>query len=98
MTGRSIVVTAGAAGIGRAIARAFLDQGDQVHIVDIDGGAIQALLAEIPAITATQGDVTDENLVEAVISARVPEAGGIDVMVNSVTLALLSVQDSWIGP
>ena len=55
--------------------------------MDVDDGAIQALRAEIPAITATQGDVTDENLVEGVISARVKETGGIDVMVNCAGIA-----------
>ena len=87
MSARSVVVTAGAAGIGRAIARAFLAEGDRVHVVDVDGGAIRTLQSEIPEISATEGDVTDEALVERVISGRVEETGGIDVMVNCAGIA-----------
>lgn len=35
-----VLITAGAAGIGWAIARAFLDQGDKVHVFDIDRDAV----------------------------------------------------------
>ncbi|MXY34921.1 MAG: SDR family NAD(P)-dependent oxidoreductase, partial [Boseongicola sp. SB0664_bin_43] len=37
---RRIVVTAGASGIGRAIAERFLGDGDQVAVCDVDERAV----------------------------------------------------------
>ena len=38
---RKVLVTAGAAGIGLAIAEAFAAHGDRVHIADIDPTAVE---------------------------------------------------------
>jgi len=38
--GLRVVVTAGAAGIGRAIARTFVEHGARVHICDVDDAAL----------------------------------------------------------
>ena len=40
--GQRVVVTAGASGIGLAIARAFVANGATVHICDINEGALRA--------------------------------------------------------
>ena len=44
--GQRVLVTAGAGGIGRAIVRAFAEQGARVHACDIDEAALTALRAE----------------------------------------------------
>src|SRR6266478_132190 len=52
--GLRVLVTAGAAGIGRAIAQTFLEHGARVHVCDIDERA----LAQLPeAISRTRADV-----------------------------------------
>ena len=40
--GLRVMVTAGAAGIGRAIASAFVNDGARVHICDVDQGALES--------------------------------------------------------
>mgnify|MGYP006342106719 CR=1 FL=1 len=47
--GQRVLVTAGAGGIGRAIVRAFAEQGARVHACDIDEAALTALRAEVEA-------------------------------------------------
>ena len=57
---RNVLVTAGATGIGRAIADKFIDAGERVHVVDIDPDAIARLPDEF---VATVLDVADEDAV-----------------------------------
>jgi len=47
------LITAGASGIGRVIAEAFLDQDCRVHVCDSDPAAIESFLQENPKATAT---------------------------------------------
>ena len=45
-----VLVTAGALGIGREIARAFAAAGSQVFVVDIDADGLAALARETPGV------------------------------------------------
>ena len=55
--GLRVLVTAGAAGIGRVIARTFHDHGATVHICDIDEKALASTKKQLPAVTQTVADV-----------------------------------------
>jgi NAD(P)-dependent dehydrogenase (short-subunit alcohol dehydrogenase family) len=81
--GRRIVVTAGAGGIGLAIARAFAADGDRVHICDIDEAALQRATDGDPAITGTVCDVSDRRPVAVFVEDAVRTLGGLDVLVNN---------------
>jgi NAD(P)-dependent dehydrogenase (short-subunit alcohol dehydrogenase family) len=85
--GRRVVVTAGAGGIGLAIATAFAARGDRVHICDIDQAALQKVTDSNPAITATVCNVSDRASVEAFIQAATGTLGGIDVLVNNAGIS-----------
>ena len=52
LEGKRAIITAGADGIGRAIARAFMAAGARVHICDIDAAKLAAFQAEAPDIGA----------------------------------------------
>lgn len=93
--GRRVVVTAGAAGIGLAIAKAFAAIGDRVHICDINEQTLKQVTDDNPAITATLCDVSDRTSVEAFVAAAVESLGGIDVLVNNAGISgpTDSVQD-----
>ncbi|MEU6404848.1 SDR family oxidoreductase [Streptomyces sp. NPDC046985] len=82
-TGRRVVVTAGAAGIGLATARAFAANGDRVHICDIDERSLEQITEADPMITATVCDVSDRPAVETFVEAAAHTLGGIDVLVNN---------------
>jgi NAD(P)-dependent dehydrogenase (short-subunit alcohol dehydrogenase family) len=94
-SGRRVVVTAGAAGIGLATARAFAANGDRVHICDINERALEQVTEADPMISATVCDVSDRPSVEAFIEAAVHALGGIDVLVNNAGIAgpTASVED-----
>ena len=85
--GRRVVVTAGAGGIGRAIATAFAAHGDRVHICDIDQAALQDVTDQHTGITATVCDVSDRASVGAFVEAATGTLGGIDVLVNNAGIS-----------
>lgn len=60
MHNRIVAITAGASGIGRAIALALAPRGAQVHVCDADPVAVTALAEAAPAIRTMVADVTDE--------------------------------------
>lgn len=85
--GRGVVVTAGAAGIELAIAKAFAAAGDRVHICDIDQAALTRVTDANSRITATACDISDRAAVESFIHAAVESLGGIDVLVNNAGIS-----------
>ncbi|MGX4694486.1 SDR family oxidoreductase [Streptomyces sp. JNUCC 63] len=86
-SGRRVVVTAGAAGIGLATAKAFAANGDRVHICDIDERALEQVTEADPAIAGTVCDVSDRSSVDAFVEAAAHTLGGIDVLVNNAGIA-----------
>ena len=57
--GRVAVVTGGASGIGKALARAFLGEGMKVVVADVEKGALEATVQELKAGGEVSGVVTD---------------------------------------
>lgn len=85
--GLRVIVTAGAAGIGREIARAFAEEGAKVHVCDIDATALDALGESDPAIGRTRADVADRQDVERFFEEAIATLGGLDVLVNNAGIA-----------
>jgi NAD(P)-dependent dehydrogenase (short-subunit alcohol dehydrogenase family) len=82
--GLRVLVTAGAAGIGRVIAQTFLDHGARVHVCDVDGKALAALPKQI---THTRADVADVTQVDGLFEDVKKALGGLDVLVNNAGIA-----------
>jgi NAD(P)-dependent dehydrogenase (short-subunit alcohol dehydrogenase family) len=78
-----VLITAGAAGIGRSIAEQFLSNGCSVHICDIDQVAIDDFLADNPGASASVADVSDVGQVEGLFKDFSSRYGRLDVLVNN---------------
>jgi NAD(P)-dependent dehydrogenase (short-subunit alcohol dehydrogenase family) len=85
--GLKVLVTAGASGIGAAIACAFLEAGARVHICDVNRTAIDSFIAQNPGITASMADVSIAAEVDLVIDDVGTLLGGLDVLVNNAGIA-----------
>lgn len=79
-----VLLTAGASGIGRAIAEAFCAGGGVVHLCDIDEDA----LTDLPdGAVGSLVDVGDEAALEAWLTEAMDAMGGCDVLVNNAGVA-----------
>lgn len=89
---RVIIVTGGAAGIGRAFAGGFVREGAKVVLADIDGEAAERSAAELHAdggeALALTVDVSDQTQTESMASETLARFGRIDGLVNNAAIAL----------
>ena len=81
------LITAGAAGIGRAIAEALINQGYRVHVCDIDPAAIDSFLQANPDVSPTQADISTVTQVEQVFDDLTNLYGRLGVLVNNAGIA-----------
>ncbi len=78
LNGAPSLVAGGASGLGAATARALVERGAKVAIVDLDGDKANALAGELGGDTLSfKADVTSEADVEAAVAATVEEFGGL---------------------
>ena len=82
-----MLVTAGAAGIGKAFAETFADAGAKVFICDVDHAALDAFRAARPEIGRCTADVADPQAVDALFDAATKFLGGLDVLINNAGIA-----------
>jgi NAD(P)-dependent dehydrogenase (short-subunit alcohol dehydrogenase family) len=87
VSGRGVLITGGAGGMGRAIAAAFLDDGDAVAIADVSGEALLAAVADVrtedTTLEAIQVDVRRVDECERMVTEGVERLGRLDVLVNA---------------
>ncbi len=81
------LITAGAAGIGRAMAEAFIGDGYRVHVCDINPGAIDSFLQANRDASATQADISNVTQVGQVFDDLTNQYGRLDVLVNNAGIA-----------
>ena len=85
--GLRVLVTAGAAGIGRVIVRTFVEHGARVHICDVDEKALAATKKQLPTVTQTVADVANLDDVERLFKDVEKSLHGLDVLVNNAGIA-----------
>ncbi len=84
------VVTGGGSGFGAGIVRRFVAEGAKVVVADLNGGAAEAVAAEVNAAAGSGGravalrtDVTRAEDVRAMLDAAAREFGGLHILVNN---------------
>ena len=87
IAGLRVLVTAGAAGIGLEIVRAFLREGARVHVCDVDEAALEALGKAHPEVGRTKADVANRAEVAKLFDDALQALGGLDCLVNNAGIA-----------
>ena len=88
------MITGATSGIGEAIARAYLEQGENVVLTGRRTDRLEALKSEFAATYPNQNvwtfqlDVTNMTMVKTVCSNILETIGQIDILVNNAGLAL----------
>ncbi len=80
MSGRRVLITAGASGIGLGLARRFAAEGNRIAVCDADAAAVAELQAAHPEFIVAQADVTDEAQMDAFLAQVENSWGGVDVV------------------
>ena len=94
LSGKIALVTGSAGGIGKAIARKFVEEGAVVVLNDVNeerleeaGTAFRSSFGK-DAYVAALLDVTDENQVKRVFDVAALSFGGVDIVVNNAGLSI----------
>jgi len=82
-----VLISAGASGIGRSIAEAFLARGASVHVCDASAENIEEFLTANAAASATLADVADAAQVDRVFEDLDEHYDGLRVLVNNAGIA-----------
>ena len=81
------LITGGAKGIGRAIARHLLASGWHVAIIDLANSGLRRVLARDRDILAIEGDVADEQLGRRAVAAAREKFGRLDGVVSNAGIS-----------
>jgi len=85
--GQVALVTGAASGMGAVTAKAFVEAGAALVMVDRDAGKLDALVDALKAggarVVALAGDMSDETLAEAAVGRAVGEFGRLDMAYNN---------------
>lgn len=81
--GRCAVITGGASGLGRDVARRIVAEGGTVALWDLNADTLAEAQAEVGAVHVVALDVSDQAAVEAAAKASAAALGTIDILVCS---------------
>jgi len=85
LAGKTALITGGARGIGLAFAKAYIAEGAQVMIGDIDVPLATDAAAAIGA-QAVHLDVTDQASIDAAVFQTIQSLGKIDILINNAAV------------
>ena len=88
LTGKNVLITAGAQGIGESITQHFIDSGANVAIhyfssADTANQLVEYAIAKGQQAVAISGDLTKEADANTLVEKTVEVLGGLDILVNN---------------
>lgn len=87
LSGRRILITGAARGIGAATARRLHSRGARLVLAGIELAELDRVAADCGGAPAIQCDVRDRSQVEAAVSQAVKHLGGLDVVIANAGVA-----------
>ncbi|MBL4646015.1 MAG: 3-oxoacyl-[acyl-carrier-protein] reductase [Hyphomicrobiales bacterium] len=87
IAGQRVLITAGAAGIGLAIATRLINEGAKVLICDVDEGRLAEFATKFSDAHTFKADVSDTESVEALVAYAKAKLGGLDALINNAGIA-----------
>ena len=87
LTGRVVLVTGAAGGIGQALCRAFASAGMRVGVCDVNMDGARKLAEEVGGL-AVEGDVADPASCERAVTAVTARFGALHALVNNAGLGM----------
>jgi NAD(P)-dependent dehydrogenase (short-subunit alcohol dehydrogenase family) len=89
LTGKRVLITGGASGIGAATAARFLEEGSAVCVLDRDSKARAQIQHQLPDLAGTlDADVSNLQEVQAAVNDAVRIMGGLDVLINNAGISI----------
>lgn len=88
LTGRTILITGGSAGIGLAFARKFLELGNRVIVTGRSRSTLDQLKASYPKLRTIQSDVADSAQIASLARQVTAEYPNLDVLMNNAGIML----------
>jgi 3-oxoacyl-[acyl-carrier protein] reductase len=90
LQGKSAIVTGAGRGIGKAIAKKFLQEGAEVFVCDIERSQLEGARKELAAFGTVHGEVanvTSREEVEELVGQATGALGRIDILANNAGIA-----------
>ncbi len=87
LSGKRVIVTAAADGIGKVVAESYLAEGAQVAICDLQAERVAAMKAAHPHLMAEVCDVAEEAALDAWLERALAALGGCDTLINNAGIA-----------
>lgn len=98
LTGRKVLITGGAMGIGRGYALALAGAGADIAIIDINEKNGQSTVEEVKSLGRdsifVKCDVTDKGQIQGMIKSVIQQFGRLDIGINNAGTAILGADET----
>jgi meso-butanediol dehydrogenase/(S,S)-butanediol dehydrogenase/diacetyl reductase len=89
LSGKRVLITGGASGIGAATAARFLEEGSAVVVLDRDPKGRKHIQTQLPKLAGVvDADVSNLAQVESAFAEAVKMMGGVDVLINNAGISI----------